>query len=91
MERRKTPDQVASRYGVSKGTVITWCESGVMPAVNVASPTAKRKRYRMSDEDMETFDARRSNGKPSPPESKAQRRTIQKPVKDFFAKTGGAK
>jgi transposase len=89
MERRKTPDQVASRYGVSKGTVITWCESGVMPAVNVASPTAKRKRYRMSDEDMETFDARRANKPPAAKESKSSRRTIARPTKDYFAKTGG--
>lgn len=90
-QRRYTPDQVARRYGVSKGTVITWCESGVMPAVNVASPTAKRKRYRMSEEDMEVFDGRRSNVKPVSPESKTSRRTIARPTKDYFATTGGAK
>lgn len=90
-QRRYTPDQVAKKYGVSKGTVITWCEAGLMPSVNVASPTAKRKRHRMSDEGMETFDARRANKPPAEKETKSSRRTIAKPTKDYFAATGGAK
>ena len=92
MQKRHTPDYVGKIYGVTKQTVITWCESGLMPAVNVASPAAKRKRWRMSEEDMETFDDRRAN-KPSPtPESKSSsRKSARRPVKDYFATTGGAK
>ena len=90
MVRRQTPDQVARRLGVSKGTVIGYCEDGSMPAVNVARSTATRKRWRMSEEDIETFENRRAN-KPAPTqaESKSSRRTIQRPVKDFFADGGG--
>lgn len=92
MVRRQTPDQVARRLGVSKGTVIGYCEDGTMPAVNVARSTATRKRWRMSDEDIETFEARRRNSKPvAASETKSSRRTIAKPTKDYFATTGGAK
>ncbi len=86
-QRRHTPDQVARLYGVSKSTVITWCESGLMPAVNVASPTAERKRWRMAEEDMQTFDDRRANKPVAVKETKSSRRTIQRPTKDYFAKT----
>ena len=89
MVRRHAPDFVAKLFGVSKGTVIGWCKDGTMPAVNVARASAKRARYRMSEEDIETFNNRRQN-KPAPtPEAKSSRRTIQRPTKDYFAKTGG--
>ena len=61
MERRNTPEKVASQFGVSRTTVIEWCEAGVMPAVNVASPSARRKRWRMSEDDIEVFEERRAN------------------------------
>jgi predicted site-specific integrase-resolvase len=61
MERRKTPAQVGRRYGVTPATVIEWCENGVMPAVDVASETATRRRWRMSEGDIEAFESRRSN------------------------------
>lgn len=61
MERRFTPERVARRFGVSRTTVIESCGAGVMPAVNVASPRAHRKRWRMSEEDIEAFEERRAN------------------------------
>lgn len=83
--RRFSPDYVAKLLGVSKGTVIGYCEDGTMPAVNVARSTATRKRWRMSEEDIETFEARRANKVPTAPESKSSRRTIARPTKDYFA------
>jgi len=91
MQRRHAPDPVGKMFGVTKQTVIKWCESGVMPAVNVASPSATRKRWRMSDEDIETFESRRQNKPPVIAAKSASRRTIAKPVKDYFATTGGGK
>lgn len=61
MERKLTPDQVAPRFGVSRTTVIQWCEAGLMPAVNVASPFATNRRWRMGEGDIEEFMARREN------------------------------
>ena len=91
MARRFSPDWVAKLLGVSKGTVIGYCVDGSMPAVNVARSTATRKRWRMSEDDIETFEARRANKPATPPASKSSRRTIQRPVKDFFAPIGGGK
>lgn len=91
MERRYTPEFVAKLFGVTKGTVIGWCSDGTMPAVNVARAAAKRARWRMSEEDVETFKARRRNKPAAAPESKSSRRTIARPVKDYFATTGGGK
>lgn len=86
MGKRYGPDWVAKLLGVSKGTVIGWCKDGTMPAVNVARAAAKRARYRMSEEDIETFEQRRAN-KPVPTSEAKSRRTITRPTKDFFAKT----
>ena len=86
MGKRYGPDWVAKLLGVSKGTVIGWCKDGTMPAVNVARAAAKRARYRMSEEDIETFEQRRGNKPAATPEAKSSRRTIQRPKKDYFAK-----
>lgn len=91
MGKRYGPDWVGKLLGVSKGTVIGWCKDGTMPAVNVARASAKRARYRMSEEDIETFEQRRGNKPAATPEAKSSRRTITRPTKDYFAKTGGAK
>ena len=91
MQRRYAPDQVGKMFGVTKQTVIKWCESAVMPAVNVASPSATRKRWRMSEDDIETFNNRRQNKLPETSGKKSSRRNIQRPVKDFFANVGGGK
>lgn len=60
-----------------------------MPAVNVARSTATRKRWRMSEEDIETFENRRKNKVPAAAQPKSSRRTIARPTKDYFATTGG--
>ncbi len=91
MERRYSPDHISKLFGVTKGTVIGWCVDGTMPAVNVARASAKRARWRMSEEDVETFKARRANKPESAPASQSSRRTIQRPTKDYFASIGGAK
>jgi len=61
MERKLKPDQVGGRFGVCRTTVIQWCESGDMPAINVASPTATYKRWRMSEQDVREFESLREN------------------------------
>ncbi len=85
MQRRYSPAHVGKLFGVTKQTVINWCEDGTMPAVNVARATATRKRWRMSPDDIEAFEQRRQNKVPTKLESKSSRRTIQRPSKDFFA------
>lgn len=75
---------------MTKGTVILWCESGVMPAVNVATPSASRKRWRMSEEDIEVFESRRANRPEDTSGAKAKTlRSIPRPTKDFLSKSQG--
>ncbi len=91
MNQRFSPEQVARVFGVTKSTVIAWCESGTMPAVNVAGESATRKRWRMSSEDIQVFEGRRHNSSPVTAQSKSSRRTIARPAKDYFATTGSKK
>ena len=90
MVRRYSPEYVAKLLGVTKGTVIGWCQDGTMPAVNVARASAKRKRWRMSEDDIAAFEARRQNkAAPAASDKRSRHRTIQRPVKDYFADSAG--
>lgn len=88
MRRSYAPEWVAKLFGVTRGTVIGWCQDGTMPAVNVARASATRQRWRMSDEDIETFNERRQNRPELPADKPSAKRTIQRPKKDRFAPQG---
>jgi hypothetical protein len=91
MSRRYSPDYVAKLFGVTKGTVIGWCKDGTMPAVNVARVSSTRERWRMSEEDIATFEARRQNAqKATRGTTNVSGRLILRPTKDYFAKTTDA-
>ena len=89
MQRRHKPETVAKRFGVAKSTVIQWCQSGLMPAVNVASPNATRCRWRMSDEDINAFESKRANRPETQHAVSNARKSVSRPVKDYFTTTGG--
>ena len=59
--RKLTPNLVSQRFGVSKVTVIAWCDAGLLHAVNVARPGSTRKRWRMSEDDVDQFMEHRQN------------------------------
>ncbi len=84
--------QVAKRYGLAVATITGHIEDGTLGAINVARKTSKRKRYKSSDKHLAEFEAALENPKPTVKESKSSRRTIARPVKDFFATSqAGAK
>lgn len=60
-QRNRIPQQVGRRFGVTAATVIEWCDSGLMSAVDVSSPQSTRRRWRMSQEDIEAFEAKRGS------------------------------
>lgn len=60
-KRYLTPQQVATKLGVNRQTVNDWCESGIMPALNLARSGATKKRWRMSLNDLREFEQRRSS------------------------------
>ena len=82
--------QVAKQRGVVTATIVGLIDDGELEACNVARRDSKRRRFRISEGMLSAFDEKRSV-KPSPtPDSKSSR-TIQRPVKDYFSKSGGAK
>ena len=84
--------QVAKMFDAATATIIGQIEDGTLGAVNIARATSKRRRWRISEQHIAEFQQRRQNKtKPTATESKASRRTIQRPTKDYFATPGGAK
>jgi len=83
--------QVAKDRGLATATVIGLIDDGLLEAVNVARKGSKRRRFKTNDAMLRDFDERRASKPTPPPDSKSSRRTIQRPVKDFFATTGGVK
>ena len=61
MEKRHSPETIAKVFGVARSTVIQWCAAGLLPAVDVAGPKAKRRRWRISESDVVEFQKRRGN------------------------------
>ncbi len=82
---------VAKRYDLAVATIIGHIEDGTLGAINVARRGSVRRRYKSSDKHLAEFEAARENPKPAAKEAKTSRRTVAKPVKDYFATTGGTK
>ena len=83
--------QVAKIWGSVTATVIARIEDGSLGAINIGKPGGKRRRWRSSEKHLADFEAARENPKPAAKVSKSSRQTIARPVKDYFAQTGGAK
>ena len=82
--------QVAKMFDAATATIIGQIEDGTLGAVNIARAKSKRRRWRISEEHIAEFQERRQNkSKPTAAESKASRRTIQRPTKDYFAQPAG--
>ncbi len=89
MEKRHSPEAIAKLFGVARSTVIQWCVAGLLPAVDVAGPKAKRRRWRISESDVQSFEQRRGNLQSVPaPGSRKGVRTVARPVKDYLQNGG---
>ena len=83
---------VAKMFSVAVATMLSHCEDGTICAVNIARSTSKRRRWRISEKSIAEFEQSRRNEPATETKAKsASRRTIQRPTKDYFATTGGAK
>jgi excisionase family DNA binding protein len=59
-----SPNDLAAELGVSWRTVMTWIQSGLLPAVDVSCP-GRRPRWLISREAIDEF-VRRRSAKPRP-------------------------
>lgn len=77
-----TPAQVAEQFGVAVGKVLKWIQRGELAAVNVASTTAGRPRWRISPEALDGFLQRRQSKPPALPAPRVRRRH-EPPTKSY--------
>jgi transposase len=77
-----SPPAIAKRYGVDPHKVLSWIKRGELHAIDVAGQTGGRPRYRISQEAIAQFEARRS-AEPSPKITRVRRQRDQL-VEEFF-------
>ncbi len=58
-EKALTPNELASRYGISIHKVLGWIKTGELGAVNVAQDERKRPQWVMLPKHLEAFEAAR--------------------------------
>ena len=68
-----SPPEVARRYGVDPAKVLGWIRRGELRALNVATHTGGRPRYRISPADLAVFEAARAAG-PAPKVTRRRRK-----------------
>ena len=79
--RYLSPPEIAKRYGCDSHKILTWIRSGELHAVNMATTTGGRPRWRISPSDLALFEAARAAG----PAPKAIRRRRRDPsIVEFF-------
>jgi excisionase family DNA binding protein len=79
----RTPPELAKQYGVSPDKVLAWIRAGELRAINVATRLGGRPRYRISEEDLAAFEARRA-ARPSPKRQRPARPREANDVIEFF-------
>jgi hypothetical protein len=71
--RYLSPPEIARSRGVDAHKILAWIESGELKAVNLATSTSGRPRWKVSPADLAAFEASRSAG-PQPKVSRVRRR-----------------
>ena len=77
----RTPPQISNDLSVGHDKVLGWIHSGELQAVNLAARRDGRPRWRISDEDLEDFLARRAA---SPAPKRRRRRKQPNHVTDYY-------
>jgi hypothetical protein len=78
-----TPPEVAKRWGVAADKVNHLINTGQLTAVNLACDPKGRPRWRVSIEEVEKFEQKRSNSPPLP-KQKRRRKTGIEVGKEYF-------
>jgi len=76
-----SPRDLSERYGVGIEKVHGWISTHQLRAVNVATRTSQRPRYRIRQEDLDAFEAARSTT--PAPKPQRRRRKADQPVKEY--------
>ena len=68
-----TPPEIAKRYGIDPGKVLTWIRSGELRAVTIATEAGRRPRYVVDALDLAAIEDRRA-ARPAPAVQPRRRR-----------------
>lgn len=79
-DRTCSPRELAEYLGISHDKVLNWIRNGRLRAINVASPTSIRPRYRIEPAAIDELRTRDTH-KPMPP---VRRRRWQRPNDDVI-------
>ena len=78
-----TPPEAAKRLGVSPQTVIWWIRAGELPAINIGRRSARRPRFRITEDDFERFlEGRRVQ--PATKPARRRRAARSQSIPDYF-------
>lgn len=83
MSEYLTPPQLAATWGVESEKVLQFIARGLLRAVNLASPGAKRPRWRIPPEAVRAFEESRS-ARPPIPKPRRRRRRVPLTTKSYF-------
>jgi len=81
---RYTPPELATQWGVSPDKIRAWIQSGELAATDVSATQGGRPRYLISQEAIETFEARRTIQTSPEPPRRHNRRDEEDGVIQFF-------
>jgi excisionase family DNA binding protein len=83
LSRMLTPPVVARILGVDPSKVLGWIRRGELRAVNVATSSGGRPRWRIAPSDLKAFLQRRQSRAPVVPQPRRRRRK-REGVTEFF-------
>jgi excisionase family DNA binding protein len=77
-----TVEELTHRFGVTEHTVLIWIRAGELKAINVGrTPDGRKPRWRISDQALAEFEAKRT---PTPPVPRTKRRKRPAGVIEFY-------
>jgi hypothetical protein len=82
-QRYFSPPQIAEQYAIDPHKVVGWIRRGELKAIDVATHTGGRPRYRVSSESLAEFEAKRS-ANPQPKISRIRRRRTDPTIHEYF-------
>lgn len=72
---------IQERYGVGEHTVLGWIHAGLLRAVNICRVGSSRPKWRVKEEDLESFELARTH---TPSQTRGRRKKQQPRERVFY-------
>jgi len=84
--RMMSPPAVAQRLGIDAHKVVSFIRSGELLACNLASAGSRRPRWRIAEDDLQEFLAKRRSSGPAPRPQRRKRNTLPAGFNEYFGR-----